>query len=329
MDKENTSCNHSIKIVSKDVGSLYVRPVALASLVILSAFFMLFILRSDAIAQEGSVSPLLSVKELSDQGMHLDAVLSLHKEEGSHSLGEILAAARSAWALGLVAEARARWDEALGHPDCSGLERARALYSRSIMEIQEHKYEDARMFAEEGTSLIGPSDLRGQLNFLIGESLFSQGLFSVSESYYEKAVLESGKEGRQEALLKLATVQERLGKSFDARKTLVKVELSSNVTPIALKRLIDIDAGAGNNSGVRTWITEGRNAFPSEFHSSRLVYSNARAMLHDGMVEEAEEEIARLSKEARDSDPWLQLGRAILEEYYATQLLPTISTERQ
>ncbi|HMO16755.1 MAG TPA: hypothetical protein PKA63_02770 [Oligoflexia bacterium] len=277
---------------------------------------------SDNIYAEEQIS-LLSVKELSDQGKHLDAIIALNNDEMSRPLGDILSAARSAWALGLIKEARLRWDEALGHPDCSGVERARALLSRAIMELQEFNFEEARAFGEEGSSLIGASDLRGQLNYVLGEALFAQGLYSLSEGYYERSAIEATKDTRQEALIKLATVQEKLGRASDARKTLVKVELSSSLTPVALKRLISIDSDSGNSAGVRTWIEEGRTAFPSEFHTTRISYGNARAMLQDGLIEEAEEEISRLSKDARENDTWLQLGRALIEEYHAKNILPS------
>lgn len=273
-------------------------------------------------AQEARANSLHSVRELSAQGRHLDAILELQNEQENRSLGDIFAAARSAWALGLIMEARIRWEEAFEHPDCTGVERARALLSRSLMELQEEQYEEARSFAEEGSSYIDSSELRGQLQYVIAEALYAQNLYSLAEGYYKKAVSESSKEGRQEALLKLASVQNKLGRPQEARKSLVKIELSSRLTPIALNRLIEIDAHGRNSTGVRTWVEEGRNSFPSEFHTPKVGYAHARSLLADGLYYEAEEEISHLEKESKESDPWVQLGRALVEEYHAKQLIP-------
>jgi tetratricopeptide (TPR) repeat protein len=273
-------------------------------------------------AESGShQDPLIGIRELSAQGRHFDSVLLYKSNEHSRSLGETLAVAKSAWAIGLVDEARKRWDEALQHPECSGTERARIYLSRAIMELQENRFEEARSFSEEGSGLLESSELRGELYYVTAEALYAQKMFSLSERYYEKAAREGSRERSQEALLQLARVRNNLGRYAEARKTLTQIELTSKVTPEALEELLAIDTKNKNFAGVRTWIEEGRTSFPSEFRSSKTSYQHARALVHEGLMVEADEEISYLSTNAKENDPWFQLGRALLEAEYAKELV--------
>jgi tetratricopeptide (TPR) repeat protein len=267
-------------------------------------------------------NPLIGIKELSEQGKHFEALLLFKEKEGSYSLGDILAVARSSWTLGLISESRKRWNDALMHSECRGIERSRVYLAMALMEFQEGEYEAARSYAEEGSALIKQSELRGELFFVIAESLFAQNLYSLSEQYYDKAVKESGKERSQEALLQLARVRSKLGRAHDARKNLVQIELTSNITPSALEELLYLDMKTKNYAGVRTWIEEGRNSYPSEFRSSKISYQHANALIHDGLVVEAEEEISYIKSNGKDNDPWFQLGRAIIEAQYSKELIP-------
>lgn len=269
-----------------------------------------------------NADPLIGIKELSAQGKHYEALLLYKESQGSFSLGDILSVAKSAWSLGLISEARKRWNDALMHPECKGIERSRVYLAVALMELQEGEYEAARSNAEEGTTLIKPSELRGELFFVIAEALFAQNLYSLSEQYYDKAVKESGKQRSQEALLQLARVRNKLGRAHDARKSLVQIELTSEITPLALEELLYIDTKSKNYAGVRTWIEEGRNSYPSEFRSSKKSYQHANALLHDGLLVEAEEEISYIKSNTRDNDPWFQLGRAIIEVQYSKELIP-------
>ena len=258
---------------------------------------------------------LLSIRELNEQGKYFEAVLRVEEVDTYRPLGEIISAAKSAWALSLVSYARKYWDLALSHKDCVGIEKARVLLAKSLLEFQERNYEQARGLAEEGASLIGESDLRGELWLLVGESLRAQELYSLSETYFEKAAKETSGNRKQEVLLSLAQVKKHLGKFEDSRSVLTKIELNSNITTKALTELVNIDANANNYLGVRTWVKEGRKSFPSEFGSSKLCYNNVRAMLADGLVDDAEKEIQKISKEVHAEDVWLQLSRSILEEH--------------
>jgi tetratricopeptide (TPR) repeat protein len=269
-----------------------------------------------------SADPLIGIKELSEQGKHYEALLLYKERERTYSLGDILSVAKSAWSLGLISEARKRWHDAFMHPECKGIERSRVYLAVALMELQEGEYETARSNAEEGSALIKASELRGELYFVIAEALFAQNMYSLSEQYYDKAVKEAGKERSQEALLQLARVRNRLGRAHDARKSLVQIELTSKITPSALEELLYIDTKAKNYAGVRTWIEEGRNSYPSEFRSSKISYQHANALIHDGLVVEAEEEISYIKSNTRENDPWYQLGRAIIEAQYSKELIP-------
>lgn len=269
---------------------------------------------------------LLSTRELFEQGKYLPALLQYKKAADRRTLSDLLYGAKSAWALSLVSEARAIWDEVLAHKDCQGTERARVLLSKALLEYQEGYYDKARTNAEDGASLLPESELRGELWFVIGESLTSGEFWSLAEPYYEKALREANKERKQETLLRLAKVRERLGKLEEARKTLIQIELTSDITPRALQELLTIDAKSKNASGIRTWVSEGRSSYPSQFNDPQVNFLLISALLKDDMSAEASLELNKSISSSNDSNIWNILSNAELEQRLAEKQVKTEAT---
>ncbi len=262
---------------------------------------------------------LLGVRELSEQGRHIEALKIVTDNSRQVPLSDLLYGAKSAWALGLVDQARSLWDKALRHKDCTGNERGRTLLARALLEFQESKFEQSRSFAEEGTSLLPESELRGELWYVIGESLSSQGMSSLAEQYLEKSIKEGTKERKQEALYRLALVQNQLGKTTEARDSLTKVELTSSVTPQAIKELIRIDMKRSNYGGMRTWIAEGRNSHPSSFNDPETSYLHITALVGEGLEYDAAKELEKTISSFSDTNPWVALSQAVIEESFASK----------
>lgn len=273
-------------------------------------------------AQEAETS-LLSTRELFEQGKYMPALLQYKRNIDHRTLSDLLYGAKSAWALGLVNEARAIWDEVLSHRECQGTERARALFARSLLEYQEGNFDLARTTAEDGASLLPESALRGELWFVVGESLVGGEFWSLAEPYYEKALREASKERKQETLLRLAMVRDKLGRIKDARKTLIQIELTSDMTPKALHELLTIDAKANNSGGVRTWINEGRMGYPSQFNDPEVNYLLISALLKDDMVHEASAELKKSIDASNDSNVWNILSTAEFERKQAETQVAT------
>lgn len=287
---------------------------------------MLFMFTPISLFAEEPEYSLLNTRELFEQGKYLPALLQYKRNVDHRTLSDLLYGAKSAWALGLVNEARAIWDEVLAHKECEGTERARSLFARALLEYQEGNYDKARTTAEDAASLLPESELRGELWFVVGESLASGQFWSLAEPYYEKALREASKERKQETLLRLATVRDKLGRTNDARKTLIQIELTSDITPKALQNLLMIDAKANNPGGVRTWVNEGRSAYPSQFNDPEVNYLLISALLKDDMNKEAALELTKSIDSSNDSNIWNILSaaeyeRALAEKQVASEMI--------
>ena len=97
---------------------------------------------------KGSHNRMETISDLSRAGKHFEAIVKLITATEELNLSDKLAAAKSAWALGLVQRARALWDEALANKDFQDDERARASLGRAIIELQESNFEAARAISE-------------------------------------------------------------------------------------------------------------------------------------------------------------------------------------
>ena len=257
---------------------------------------------------------LLSIRQLSTAGRHLEAV----REASSRSdltLSDRLAAAKSAWALGLIDKARLFWDDSLADPRFRGADRSRELLGRAILELQEGNYTEANTHAERATRLLPPSELRAQLWILIGESLTAQGAIRQGMEYFERAAKEAGGRTRSDALFQLGESEFRSGLLDKARYRYVEVDESSPQGEDALKRLAEIDFMQRNFSGVLTWIKEGRDRFPERFGESWVYYAAISASLALGQEESAAEELDRFGVKYTERDPWYALAAAAYEAH--------------
>jgi tetratricopeptide (TPR) repeat protein len=277
-----------------------------------------------ALSLSGAASPCLAeghsltVRELSQQGRHLEALDRYDSAGGSTAvLADKLAAAKSAWALGLVDRSRQIWDETFLNKDFQGTERYREMLARAILELQEKNFEISRSFAERGAAELPHSELRSQFWLVIAEALAAQGANSQAEGYYRRAVDEGSGEQKNEATFLLGKCQLQLGLVSDARYTFAGVETSSKFSAATLRQLADIDYSQRNYEGVLTWIKEGREVAPSEFEEPWTGYAMVTALLELGRKADAEKELERLRVRYSDNDPWFALAASAVEATHA------------
>lgn len=265
-----------------------------------------------------------SLEELTERGKYFEAMVLLFSKNELESVAERLAAAKSAWALGLVDVARELWDEVFAQRQFQGIERSRAMLARSILELQESNYETARAFAETATQDIAPSDLRAQSWLVIAEALKAQGALSLAEGYYQRAVEEGGKKTANEAAYLLGECQFKLGLINDSRYTFASLETTSQYTPQAIRRLAEIDLAQRNYEGVLTWIEEGRESYPSEFSDGWTTYARVTALLELKRYEAAQAEVEGFRVKHTQKNTWFSLARAAVEAMHARKLYPEI-----
>jgi len=252
------------------------------------------------------------VRQLTAAGLHFDAV-SEAETKSQLSLDDQLSAARSAWALGLADKARGFWDEALANESLVGEEKTKELLARAILELQEGSLESARSLAEKTTATLPSSDLRSQFWLLIAESLRMQGAMVQSESYYQRAVQEGSTDTKSEATYLLGECQLKQGRMNEARYSFAGVESRGRFAVAAIRRLIEIDLTQKSYEGVLTWITQGRQNYPSEFEDPWIGYADITALLEAGRTEDAGQELSRLKNRHSEQEPWFQVASATYE----------------
>jgi tetratricopeptide (TPR) repeat protein len=284
---------------------LFVAPLALAEV-------------SEEVSDSGATD---SISELSRKGNHFAAISKLIENDTNLNLADQLAAANSAWALGLVHRARALWDVALANKDFQDDERYRATLARSIVELQESNFEEARAIAERAAAALPESELRGQFWLVIAEALKEQKAFSLAEEYYSKAIRDGDKSLQNEARFLLGECQLKLGRMSDSRYSFASVESGTQYTEQALKRLVEIDLSQKNFEGVLTWIAEGRDSYPSDFRDGWTSYSRITALSELGREEDARAELQAYKVRRSEKDSWYPLAEAAVEAKFVRAML--------
>ncbi|MFO0416902.1 MAG: tetratricopeptide repeat protein, partial [Pseudomonadota bacterium] len=135
----------------------------------------------------------IDVQRLSSEGEHFKA-LTLYDVLPDRRLGEDthIAAAKSAWALGLARQAADIFDAVLRDNSLGQDDRARLTLSRGVIEYQEGRYQEAALFAEKAASLIPQgAPLRGRALLLWGQSLVRDKAYATAEEKLTMALNEA------------------------------------------------------------------------------------------------------------------------------------------
>ncbi len=255
-----------------------------------------------------------SISELSAAGEHFKALTKLYQSnEGELTLADKLAAAKSAWALGLVSTAREIWDEVLTDPDFRGPEHSRAALARSILELQEGNYDEARAISERAAPEVENSDLKSQFWLVVAEALKEQGALGQAENYYRRAVDTASDKNSSEAKFLLGEAQLKLGLATEARYSFAGIDSTSKFAPKALRKLAEIDLLQRNYDGVITWISEGRESFSEEFEDAWVSYAYLSSLLANDKIDDAQQELNRSRARFSEENVWVSLSEAALE----------------
>ncbi len=265
--------------------------------------------------------------ELSRSGKHFEAVTSIENSGTDATIADLIAASRSAWALGLADRSRDYSDRLLANRDFTGSERSRALLGRAILELQESQFESARAFAERGAQKIPSSELRSQFWLLIAESLKSQGIHSRAEDYYKRASLEGSEESKAEALFYLGETQRKLGMLEEARHTFTSVPIASAYVGPALRQLMEIDFVEREYEGVLLWLDEGNAAAHSQFDDPWTHYARVTALLELGRIEDAKAALTTFKVKHSENNHWYALAEAASEAAIIRTLYPDSGRE--
>ncbi len=258
----------------------------------------------------------VDVQKLSAEGEHFKA-LEMYERLPDRRLADDthIAAAKSAWALGLTKRASDIFDSVLRGSSIDNDERARLTFSRGIIEFQEGRYQEAALFAEKAAShLPEKSPLRGRILLLLGQSLFKAQSYATAEEKLWRALAESAPEDRPDVSLSLGMTQIKLGKLSDAERALKSIPTDHQNAPEAIRMLADISLQNNNGDRARFWIDKGKADYSESFLDSWTDYGLTAAALKSGDVERARKTTQDATRRLPPSDPWLIITQASLEQ---------------
>lgn len=226
-----------------------------------------------------------------------------------------IAAAKSAWALGLAKQAISLFDGALRDPNLESEERARITLSRGVIEYQEERYLEAALFAEKAASYLPErAPLRGRALLLWGESLIRAKAYTTAEEKLWRALAEVAPSDRPDAALSLGKVQLKLGKLGEAERSLKAIPTDHPHAAEAIRLLASIALQSDQAARARFWLEKGRAEYGEHFLDSWSDYGLVELAIKDGDLARARELVAAAAKRLPPSDNWLIIMQASLEE---------------
>lgn len=259
----------------------------------------------------------IDVQRAAASGEHLAALATYDRLPRRVVTAEArVAAARSAWALGLPERALAEFDEALHTEGLPAVERARLHLSQGIIHFQEGRYHVALIHAEKASAeLSEPSPLRAKVRLLAAESHARLNAFGRAEEFYLSAIAEAAPEDKADIHFMLGECQRPLGKLEAARENFEKVPLRHERTPAAVRHLAEIALETGRFDSAGFWLRRGREEYADRFLDSWTDYALVRVAAHEGASAELREIRARAETTYPPSDGWLTLLVAEAEAY--------------
>jgi len=258
----------------------------------------------------------VDVQRLSAEGEHFKA-LEMYEKLPDRRLGDDthIAAAKSAWALGLTKKACELFDSVLRGSSLDNDERARLTLSRGIIEFQEGRYQESALFAEKAASYLPDrSPLRGRALLLWGQGLYKAQAYATAEEKLWRALAESAPEDRPDVSLSLGMTQIKLGKLSDAERALKAIPTDDQNAAEAIRLLAEISLQSGKGDRARFWIDKGKADYSESFLDSWTDYGLTKAALKSGDIEKARKATQEATRRLPPSDPWLILTQASLEQ---------------
>lgn len=255
------------------------------------------------------------VQKLSADGEHMKALAMYELLPNKKLVTETrIAAAKSAWALGLNRQAAQAFDEILRDPSVGPDIRTRLVLSRGVIEYQEERYLEAALYAEKAIGYMRESvPLRGRAYLLWGQSLLRTAAYSNALEKFQKALADVQSSDKPEAHFALGLVELKLGRYTDAQKNLESIPMDHNRTPVAVRMLASLALETQQYDRAKFWIEKGKADYADAFVDSWGDYGLVQVALSKGNIEDARKVVDRAQKQFAPSDSWLVLMQASLE----------------
>jgi tetratricopeptide (TPR) repeat protein len=279
------------------------------------SLIFLTLLSSEALAQHS-----IEVEKKAQSGEWLEA-LTIYRQMPSRKVTSTaaLAAAKSAWALGLVDDAKKEYDKALAldatAQALSDDARARIYFSRGIIEFQEGNYQASIVFAEKADGLVieeGP--LKSEIAQLWGEALYKSNKPQIALRKLEWALQHVSADNAGDLHYNIASAAMSIGQLDKAEEHLTLIPINHSKSGLAIKALASIALENKKYREVIFWLTKGRTEYPDTFLDSWVDYALTRSYAATGDSQKVVETSEKASSIYPPSDGWLILLQSAAEQ---------------
>jgi tetratricopeptide (TPR) repeat protein len=231
-----------------------------------------------------------------------------------------IAAAKSAWALGLPQFAEQEFQKVLHaqeeNSELSAIERAKIHLVQGVMQLQEEHPEVAVVYAQKGMELLTEaSPLRSQLLGLWGESLAAMQRYPEASHYYQSARDEAVTIDQPDFAFSAAECHLAVGRYNEARELLETIPVFHDHGVEALRLITRIALETKQYDDVIAWVKKGRELFPDAFADAWSYYALTIAGIETENRDLVESANAEAMKHLPPSDMWLTLLNAAAEIY--------------
>ncbi|MEZ4755112.1 MAG: tetratricopeptide repeat protein [Bdellovibrionota bacterium] len=260
----------------------------------------------------------VEIQQQTADGDHFRALVDFEKlPKRRQTIESRLAAAKSAWALGLVERAAAEYDLLLREEGLEDHEKAKVLLSRGIIELQEGNFDIASVYAEKAIKKLDKSSpLRSRAWMLWGQGLFDSKSYGSACQKFKKALDEALPAEKPEVEYNIGKCERRLGKNDNALEHFQKIPLHHEKTPSAVRNLAHLSLESGQYEQAAFWLAKGRQEYPDYFLDSWVDYALMKVAIH----ERDSEKVVSIKQTAvakyPPSDGWLALINAASEAYH-------------
>lgn len=269
-----------------------------------------------ALAASAHAQHSVDIQKLAADGEHMKALAMYELLPARNlSLSARIAAAKSAWALGLNRQAAEAFDSILREAQLPQDTRARLTLSRGVLEYQEEKYAEAALFAEKTVSYLQQSSpLRSRALLLWGQSLTRVSAYASAQEKLAAALEDSSPADQPEIQYSLGVVETKLGKYSEAEKHLKAIPTDHERAAATVRLLATLSLETHQPDRARFWIEKGKSDYPDAFLDSWGDYGLLQIALEKGEVSRARNTFESAQKQYAPSDPWLVLMQAALEQ---------------
>jgi tetratricopeptide (TPR) repeat protein len=256
----------------------------------------------------------IEVQRLHSTGKFLESLVEYDRiPKRRVTVDAVVAAGKSAWALGLPSRALQEFDTALRKRGLDSIQQGEILLSEGIIHFQEGESEVAISYAERSLEIVPPPHiLRSRALLLSAEALTRLGR-------HAEALAESSLEDRHNALYGLGTVRMNLGKTVEAREAFEAIPTESDHAAQSVRHLAEIALRERNFKRAYQWLVKGQREHAEFFLDSWVQYALVRCAVAQHQLSLVED-LQRVANERfPQSDGWITLLNAEAESLIWSQ----------